>query len=501
MIGEILEGTFGSALLKHAQRVDEHTPLVSPEQARRKVIVKAKYAKWTELNESVSDEEEEARCTSHSQRTSSQSVAHQGTSANSTQTPGHASEEDVVKDTGQFFQSGSRVSTGSWNSALGDAAAAAAATVAGFGRATTSLAAQGAWPRKTLRLLQSGSSSMGEYFSKDIREGLERYNRCIYIVARKLKRLDEERLKVNITSFSEDRALKLCKRHGAEFNRYHQENLTRVYPPPTNLASGNLQPMPFWTHGAQLVALNYQITDRGSILNEGIFREQNGGCGYVLKPPAVLEPDINQDELMLWIHIRSGHFLPKPNEIGDQGFINPYIIVSIDGIDQDRSCMETGVQMRNGLNPEWNERWQFTITRRDLAILTFEVRHYLPNYSSHPFVAAAAFPVSGIRSGTRWVALWDDSRRPVENCGLLVEVELLAQPVGRRKDSHCESWSVDLKRCMTGGTPMQRVNSRDDGCVRRLAILHDSDSDMNCRKRSTSGSSVDISDMEEDIDD
>jgi len=220
-----------------------------------------------------------------------------------------------------------------------------------------------------------------------------------------------------------------------------------------------------------------------------------------LKPPAVLEPDINQDELMLWIHIRSGHFLPKPNEIGDQGFINPYIIVSIDGIDQDRSCMETGVQMRNGLNPEWNERWQFTITRRDLAILTFEVRHYLPNYSSHPFVAAAAFPVSGIRSGTRWVALWDDSRRPVENCGLLVEVELLAQPVGRRKDSHCESWSVDLKRCMTGGTPMQRVNSRDDGCVRRLAILHDSDSDMNCRKRSTSGSSVDISDMEEDIDD
>jgi len=316
------------------------------------------------------------------------------------------------------------------------------------------------------------SSIMKDNLSKEMQEGLERYNRCIYIVARKLKRLDEDRLKVNITSFSEDKALKLCKRHGTEFNRYHQENLTRIYPRPTNVASGNLRPMPFWAQGAQLVALNYQITDRGSILNEGMFREQNGGCGYVLKPPAVLQPNMIQGEenRKIWINVLSGHFLPKPDEIDKQGFINPYVVVSIDGVGQDRSCMKTSEQLRNGLKPEWNEACEFKISRPDLAILIFEVRHYLPNYSSHPLVAAAAFPVSGIRPGTRWVALWDDSRRPVRNCGLLVEVQLLAQPGGLQEDSLCESASVEHSGCMMTEaeppTPMRRVSSR----LRRLHL-------------------------------
>jgi hypothetical protein len=264
--------------------------------------------------------------------------------------------------------------------------------------------------------------------------------------------------------------------------------------------------MPFWTHGAQLVALNYQITDRGSILNEGIFREQNGGCGYVLKPPAVLAPDIEQDGeiLMLWINVLSGHFLPRPVSISNQGFINPYVIVSIDGIDQDTSHMQTDVQWRNGLNPEWDERCQFRISRRDLALLTFEVRHYLPTCCSHPFVAAAAFPVKNIRSGTRWVALWDSSRRPVENCGLLVEVLLLTQPVGHRQDSSWNSAPVEQGRCMTPVANVEQGRcmtpvTPDDAFTRGLPILNNSG--MSRGRVGTNGSSVDIPETDDDIDD
>lgn len=44
-----------------------------------------------------------------------------------------------------------------------------------------------------------------------------------------------------------------------------------------------------WNCGCQLVALNYQSPDRAMWLNHGRF-QQNGRCGYVLKPEPMLSP-------------------------------------------------------------------------------------------------------------------------------------------------------------------------------------------------------------------
>ena len=64
---------------------------------------------------------------------------------------------------------------------------------------------------------------------------------------------------------------------------YTRRNLIRVYPRGTRLLSSNMDPLPFWRSGCQMVALNYQAKDRPLLLNRALFR-QNGRCGYVLKP-------------------------------------------------------------------------------------------------------------------------------------------------------------------------------------------------------------------------
>lgn len=55
--------------------------------------------------------------------------------------------------------------------------------------------------------------------------------------------------------------------------------------------SSNYNPVLAWYVGSQLVALNFQTSDVPLILNDGMFR-QNQGCGYILKPPSVLGTDV-----------------------------------------------------------------------------------------------------------------------------------------------------------------------------------------------------------------
>ena len=45
-----------------------------------------------------------------------------------------------------------------------------------------------------------------------------------------------------------------------------------------------------WLGGIQLVALNYQTSDTHIALNNAFF-SQNGGCGFVLKPKVMRQPD------------------------------------------------------------------------------------------------------------------------------------------------------------------------------------------------------------------
>lgn len=55
----------------------------------------------------------------------------------------------------------------------------------------------------------------------------------------------------------------------------------RAYPKGLRFTSNNLDPAPFWRQGVQMVALNWQYVNEGSMLNQAMFE---GTGGWVLKP-------------------------------------------------------------------------------------------------------------------------------------------------------------------------------------------------------------------------
>ncbi len=80
----------------------------------------------------------------------------------------------------------------------------------------------------------------------------------------------------------------MVEHHPQKFQSYHQRQLTRIYPKASRQDSSNFNPIPFWLSGSQMVAMNFQTPQKELQVNQGWFL-RNGGCGYVLKPPCLLQ--------------------------------------------------------------------------------------------------------------------------------------------------------------------------------------------------------------------
>ncbi|KAG6014073.1 hypothetical protein E4U43_006963 [Claviceps pusilla] len=91
----------------------------------------------------------------------------------------------------------------------------------------------------------------------------------------------EARMPSHIFSLAENKFLEHRQKHGTDLFRHNRDYLLRAYPSGLRIRSSNLMPTVFWASGAQIVALNWQQTDEGMMLNEGMFA---GTGGYVLKP-------------------------------------------------------------------------------------------------------------------------------------------------------------------------------------------------------------------------
>ena len=87
--------------------------------------------------------------------------------------------------------------------------------------------------------------------------------------------------------------------------------LIRVYPHGMRIYSKNLDPLPLWRVGSQIVALNFQVFDRGLQLNRALFRNTNG---YVLKPKNIRSKSENEDNVKknieLTIHVFGASDVP-----------------------------------------------------------------------------------------------------------------------------------------------------------------------------------------------
>jgi hypothetical protein len=98
--------------------------------------------------------------------------------------------------------------------------------------------------------------------------------------------LSERKMLSMLYETDADAALAPHSRHTgvAAMQRRTASRVCRVYPRSTRVASSNMDPLPCWCAGAQLVALNMQTNDLPVQLHYALF--ELGGCGgYVLKPP------------------------------------------------------------------------------------------------------------------------------------------------------------------------------------------------------------------------
>lgn len=91
----------------------------------------------------------------------------------------------------------------------------------------------------------------------------------------------EATMPAHIFSLSEKKFITHHTENGAKLFEHNRDYMMRAYPSGLRIGSSNLNPPPFWGSGAQIVALNWQETDEGMMLNQGMF---GGTKGYVLKP-------------------------------------------------------------------------------------------------------------------------------------------------------------------------------------------------------------------------
>jgi hypothetical protein len=125
----------------------------------------------------------------------------------------------------------------------------------------------------------------------------------------------------HIFSLSEDTFLSLtatdCKVR--KMLAHNRDFFMRIYPNGMRFDSSNPDPSFHWRRGVQMVAMNWQSTDEGMMINDAMFAGTNG---WVLKPPSLRSDNTTaemstmssgrQRTLDLRITVLAGQFLPLP---------------------------------------------------------------------------------------------------------------------------------------------------------------------------------------------
>jgi phosphatidylinositol phospholipase C delta len=201
------------------------------------------------------------------------------------------------------------------------------------------------------------------------------------------------------------------KRNLHAFSKSH---LCRVFPSWKALQNKNFtnyDPVFAWSLGCQMVASNLHSADESLLVADGRFR-QNGSCGYVLKPPYLLDNVSKTESDQRWsLQIICGRNLPRPSR-KVSGFASPMVKISV----YSGSHKETRISYRTrparhvGLNPVWttSNKFELTIPIPSVSMVAFSVWHVMDD-GEEVFTGASALPASCLREGFRSVALFDEN--------------------------------------------------------------------------------------------
>ncbi|MGH0117316.1 UNVERIFIED_CONTAM: hypothetical protein FKN15_013839, partial [Acipenser sinensis] len=238
----------------------------------------------------------------------------------------------------------------------------------------------------------------------------------------------------HISSVNENAAKRLCRRYSQKLIKHTTCQLLRTYPAATRIDSSNPNPVMFWLHGIQLVALNYQTDDLAMHLNAAMF-EANGGCGYVLKPPVLwdrncpmyqqfspLEREVESMNPSVYsLSIISGQNVCPSSTSG-----SPCVEIDVLGMPADSCHFRTKPTHRNTLNPMWNEQFLFHVCFEDLVYIRFAV---VENNSS-AITAQRIIPLKALKRGYRHLQLRNLHNEPLEISSLFIYSRADENPSG-----------------------------------------------------------------------
>eukprot|EP01012_Entosiphon_sulcatum_P020379 TRINITY_DN25343_c0_g1_i1.p1 TRINITY_DN25343_c0_g1~~TRINITY_DN25343_c0_g1_i1.p1 ORF type:complete len:751 (+),score=115.02 TRINITY_DN25343_c0_g1_i1:37-2253(+) len=179
--------------------------------------------------------------------------------------------------------------------------------------------------------------------------------------------------------------------------------IVRIYPSGARVDSSNFEASLPLATGCQMSALNMQKFDEGQRMLHGFFG-WNGYCGYVLKPDRLCSGTAAQPSqpAQLTIAVLSGHNLPRaPGD--DRDILDSYVEVIVSQFGQSQR-QATKVVGNNGFNPRYGQKFKFTITDPDLALVTLRVMDQDPGRDS--FVAETTVPFTALRNGYRVAPLF-----------------------------------------------------------------------------------------------
>ncbi|XP_062859440.1 1-phosphatidylinositol 4,5-bisphosphate phosphodiesterase epsilon-1 [Trichomycterus rosablanca] len=228
----------------------------------------------------------------------------------------------------------------------------------------------------------------------------------------------------HISSVNENAAKRLCRRYSTKLIGHTERQLLRTYPAATRIDSTNPNPLSFWLHGIQLVALNYQTDDLPMQLNSALF-EANGHCGFVLKPPVLwdrscplyqqfspLERDLeHMSPAHYSLTVVSGQNVCPANSSG-----SPCVELEVLGLPVDACHFRSKPIHRNTLNPMWNESFTFQVHFEDLTFVRLAV---VENNSSQ-VTAQRILPLKALKPGYRHLQLRNQHNEPLEVSSLFL---------------------------------------------------------------------------------
>lgn len=242
-----------------------------------------------------------------------------------------------------------------------------------------------------------------------------------------------------MSSFAETKLEKLLKKSGpGAFAAYHERQMARIYPKGVRVDSSNYDPVPAWTAGAQIVALNYQTRDKAMWGWQEALFSGAGRAGIVMKPALLRGDDVaarvdavfaKDAPVVRVLELTIVDAFSLPADSGGEKIIDPYIKVQIAGVPKDDAKGATKMVSNNGWNPRFGDVFRFELRAPSLSLLLLHVwdKDSGPARSSDDIVGAAGARVDDLAPGLHTLALRTTAGGDFEErSALLVRVRHLA---------------------------------------------------------------------------